>query len=280
MVNIFFRNKNIICKLSNNVLLELEKMGYENISKYAEGSFSLVLKTQKNNKNYILLINIDSDYRENKIDKSYDLILKKQTKNLINIDYIIKCYNPIIIENLKLSDDENYENKNNYIYIEVEEFAEQILGEKIFELLYENVHIKVNFFIKLRQRIIEMYEYILSKKLYYSDLHVGNLAFRKKDDINTLIFIDVDSFEKSYEPIESIEDEIDYILYDMINFTFKKYINIINKKNESENDILLKLINSGNWDHFSRLFLDEEEKLEGLTILKSKINSNILFELK
>ena len=274
--------------LSSLVLEQLTNLKFSNIEKYSEGSSSLILKVKRNNQNLILLIDKNRSCENNiQISEIYNFIYNLQKDKILSTEYIVTCYEPILLKNIKLTDDEkicpNIEIHN--IPIQVEELCIEVLGKKIYRMLYKSVEEKVNFIIELRNRLIEMYKYILLNNLIFTDDHVGNFAYREIDNINTLIFIDIDSFKKSNktqikkEELNNKALEItDYTLYELIKTVFDTTIEWIGAEKDETIDIVIKkLINSETWDAFRGLYLNVEDRDAGLKLLSTKINSKILF---
>jgi hypothetical protein len=286
MTDIYFdKNK---YQLSHQVLTQLKKLGFSKIEKSAEGSSVIVLKTKYEGKFYILLINKNSHCEEYiPINGGYKLIYELQENETINMKYIIGCYEPFWLENIRLSEDKNFCSKLETMSIEVgfEELAEEVLGKKIYRMLYTSVEEKVDFLVGLRNRLIEMYNYIYSKNLDFEDIHPGNFAYREIDNIDTLVFIDVDAFKNIKKPLknkEAIEkhaiEQADWTIYDFVKPVFDINNDWIGaRKGETIDNVIERLAENEIWDAFRGLYLTEEDRDAGLKLLKTKIDSRILF---
>jgi hypothetical protein len=204
--------KRIEYKLSGTFIGKLEeKYNLIVIEKMGEGGNNLVLKARdKTNKEYALIVSKNSGCKtEILVNKHYQMVLDLQKKGILNTDYIVQIYDPIILEDIKLSDNSKYCSNISSVnvYIEVEDLLKMTLNEKVF-YLSKNATIdeRIDFLYKLRDRVYDMFDFISSKGVEYTDLATNNLAFLDDNDMNTLVFIDVDSFKRKGE-IELEEEE-------------------------------------------------------------------------
>lgn len=247
-------------KISKSFIEKLKFVGFTIINKLGEGSFNLILKCMNINNNYYALIINKNQRCDSKLafNSNYSHIINLIKNDELNTDYIIKPFDSIIIENCKLSDDINYCNMDIDIPIEIQECAEQILSYKILSMLNDNIENKVNFLILIRNRLLKMLEYLYEKSLFYNDLHRNNLALMTKDDINTMVFIDLESItivtsKYSYEDGVSVHLEIfmDSLINDNYYDEVKDYYDI-------------------NWP--ISIFKNEEEKEKGVKLYEELIS--------
>jgi len=213
--------------------------------KLGEGFYSIVLKVHaEDRKEYALIIN-KNIYCEtqNLVDKHYQMVLDLQTKGILNTEYVIQTYDPLVIKDIKLSNDIEYcpDVKNPNIYVEVEDLIDITLDEKIFKIAKsESLEGKIKFLFQIRDRILKMISYIETKGLFYKDLNSKNLAFLDRNDINSLIFIDVDSFEnkEDFEKEQEEEEEKEERENRMLrNLRLDLFVELLSPRDEKEMNI-------------------------------------------
>jgi hypothetical protein len=169
----------------------LKLKGYKFINILGEGCFNIALKClDKENNNCVLLIDKYFNYHRN---KDYKNIVNMIDEGIINTDYIIKPITSIKLNNVYLYNNEDI--KNNH-FIEIQQYAEMTLKDKIKSMVDMSIDEKINILILLMKRLKKMLDYIHGKNLNYIDFNHANLVFINKDDINSLVFIDLESFKK------------------------------------------------------------------------------------
>ncbi|MBC7475891.1 MAG: hypothetical protein H7263_16535, partial [Candidatus Sericytochromatia bacterium] len=111
---------------------------------------------------------------------------------------IVQVYESFTIKDIKLSDNPEYcsEIKSTNVIVQVQEYLDGItLDEKVFQMSNENINNKVIFLIQLKNKLEELLNYIKTKGLYHYDISALNFMLRNSNDLNTLTFIDAESFD-------------------------------------------------------------------------------------
>jgi serine/threonine protein kinase len=183
--------------LSKKDVHTLEKQsGFKIIRKIEEGATNIALlaKSNSDGKNYILLV---SKNNEDTSLRGATLIAEMQSNHELN-NSVVQIYDIFTIKKFKLQGRE--------VVVQLEEYIDGItLDEKIFRMSKEKIDIKVIFLLRLRAKVKELLEYIKSKGIWYGDLQATNFMLRDSNDIDTLTFIDVESFSTRIEGMENME---------------------------------------------------------------------------
>lgn len=191
--------KYITLDISPLFIRKLYLLGLKVTGKLGEGNVSIVLECENNSEKYALIVpkNQECDY-ETKLGIDYDKIKMMQDEGIINYDYVIRTYDSISI-NGRLTDDERYcpSIEQYTIEIGVQEKGDITLSEFIHKSKNLTTDEKFRIIIELRTRLQAMLTYINSKKLRYTDFHMGNLMFMDRNNINSLLFIDISGFQES-----------------------------------------------------------------------------------
>ena len=206
---------NNIYTLSQKFLDKILEKGFTNIDFLGIGYFKIVLKAEYEGKPYALLIdkNNDCSTREQRLSRNF-------LKRGIELGYIIPLYDSIIIENTKISDDVNFcKNITSMnVVIEIEDIAKYVLWAKIQLIKNETLDFRMNFVFRLYNRLVEMFEFIIKNHLIFSDTNPGNFALIT-DEIESLVFIDVDSFSSLLFTSRAGEIAGKFIIEYIINYS-------------------------------------------------------------
>ena len=184
------------------------------LKKIGEGAINLVLKTLSNTDGnyYVLIINKNSDCLDDIESPKGSILISNMQENGDLNNNIVQVYGNFIIKNVSLTNDKNYcpKVKNMDLVIQIEEYIDGItLDEKVFEISKDYSKDKVKFLLELNRKMQELLQYIKVKGLYYYDLNTTNLMLRDPNDLNTLTFIDVDSFETRIDGKQLLETDDD-----------------------------------------------------------------------
>lgn len=184
------------------------------MKKIGEGAINLVLKTLSNTDGnyYVLIINKNSDCLDDIESPKGSILISNMQENGDLNNNIVQVYGNFIIKNVSLTNDKNYcpKVKNMDLVIQIEEYIDGItLDEKVFEISKDYSKDKVKFLLELNRKMQELLQYIKVKGLYYYDLNTTNLMLRDPNDLNTLTFIDVDSFETRIDGKQLLETDDD-----------------------------------------------------------------------
>lgn len=217
-ISFIVNNKSYL--LSQAFISEIQSTtSYVIIRNAGEGSFNVALLVycKKSKKNYILLASKNPECEPGITHPvGVKLIKDLQDEKQLN-DNIIKIHEYFTLTGIELSDDKEYcpNLKTHIILIQVVDYISGIsLDRKIFMMSKENTNTKMDFLLKLRDKLTELLKYIKSKDLYYSDFSTTNFMLRDRTDINTLTFIDIESFSprKKELPDSHVVYEVVYML--------------------------------------------------------------------
>jgi hypothetical protein len=215
----FYMNDQTNFLISEAWLTELEtQSNFKVVKKLGEGTFNIAVlsRSRVDNNLYVLLVNKNTHCEDNITPPDGTaLIASMQKEGKLNTSKIVQVYDQFLIKDIPLTEDPRYCSKLLKLetIVQVEEYIEGItLDEKIFNMSKYDFNEKVKFLLELRVKIVELLDYIRSKGLRYFDLQSTNLMLRNSEDLDSLVFIDVDSFQtrsKDMIVLRMSEEELD-----------------------------------------------------------------------
>lgn len=186
-------------ELSKFFIKRLKQKGFDVEEKLGEGVANLALKAKNvNGYEYVLLVNKNRDCKEDVSEnenKNYVMIRDMQRKGEINYNYVVAVYDSLLLNNVRLNDTTEYclgfYPKNLIVQIQ-ELIRETLIQRLIIAKSFSDID-RDKFRIDVITRIREMIDYFLEKDLIHFDMHFNNMGFIEPGNINTLVFIDIES---------------------------------------------------------------------------------------